>query len=469
MKKRVLKYRVSRRIAALKKMCAMVLAWVCKIVCKDTPVLMANTFENTNQSRFKISNAKSLAVAAAMPIVAVPIQEVQLLDYAVAHETVNEQNNLIASTDEDLYLGLIGEDPYTSDQQRQRDKYEINDSDWYSVSFERVDGTSKCHFALHDIWIKRQGYEAEKVVVLNLPEQGINGQFRVTAIKHIIPQKKPLEDAGDGYDWRPVTGLFEHQSNQVYEINFDNGEELGVTYQHPIFSVTAGDWKLAGELEIGEEVLTKSGDATVTSSVKKGGSETVYNLEVQELHNFLVGEIEVVVHNSCVVGGKKVCPPPKVKSLVSANKFSTWINQFNKRTPIKGDPNAAWYKYQKRVSGDAEFEIPVPGSNKKMWADGFDPDANALVDAKHTASNQTFDIDKYLNYEQNPGSVQPWEKGIFQSLDDEMSKYSKIVKDAGNDVAELHIKISGDKLEARSLFTYLGGKYDFPLKVIHVP
>ncbi len=104
-----------------------------------------------------------------------------------------------------------------------------------------------------------------------------------------------------------------------------------------------------------------------------------------------------------------------------------------------------------------------------MWADGFDPDANALVDAKHTASNQTFDIDKYLNYKQNPGSVQPWEKGIFQTLDDEMSKYSKIVKDAGNDVAELHIKISGDKLEARALFTYLGGIYDFPLKVIHVP
>jgi len=259
---------------------------------KDTPVLV---------DRNAISKSgKVYALAAGLPFMAMPIQEVPLLSWSVANETVNEQNNLIASTDEDLYMGLFDGDPYTSLQQKQRDKYGLNDDDWYSVSFEQVDGTSKCHFALHDDWIKKQGYETKKVVILNLPEQGINGPFRVTAIKHIIPQKKPSEDAGDGYDWKPVTGLFEHQSNQVYNIDFDNGESLGVTYQHPIYSVSAGDWRLAGELEIGEEVLTKSGNTKVVSSSKKEGSQTVYNIEVKELHNFLVGESGIVVHNFCV-------------------------------------------------------------------------------------------------------------------------------------------------------------------------
>ena len=258
---------------------------------KNTPVLMAgNTFAKSG---------KTYALAAAMPFMAMPIQEVPLLSWTVAHETVNEQINFIASMDDDLYLGLLNEDPYTSDQQRQRDTYELNDTDWYSVSFEQVDGTSKCHFALHDEWIKRQGYETDKVIILNLPEQGINGPFRVTAIKHIIPQKKPEGDAGDGYDWKPVTGLFEHQSNQIYNINFDNGESLGVTYQHPIYSTTTGNWKMAGELEIGEEVLTKLGNTKVVSTTKKEGPETVYNLEVKELHNFLVGESGIVVHNAC--------------------------------------------------------------------------------------------------------------------------------------------------------------------------
>ncbi len=269
---------------------------VCKILgkgcfVKDTPVAMS--------SKTISKSGRVYALAAGLPFMAMPIQEVPLLSWTVAHETVNEQNNLIASTDEDLYLGLLDGDPYTSQQQKQRDRYELNDTDWYSLSFEQVDGTSKCHFALTDDWIKTQGYQNEKVVNLNLPEQGINGPFRITSIKHIIPQKRPEGDAGDGYDWKPVTGLFEHQSDQVYNISFNNGEELGVTYQHPIYSTTAGDWKLAGELEIGEKILTYNGEAEVLNSEKKQESETVYNLEVKEFHNFLVENSGVVVHNSC--------------------------------------------------------------------------------------------------------------------------------------------------------------------------
>ena len=242
---------------------------------------------------------KVYALAAGLPFIAMPIQDVPLLSWSVSHQTVNEQNNLIASTDENLYLGLLVGDPYTSLQQKQRDQYELNNTDWYSVSFEQVDGTSKCHFALHDNWITRQGYEEEKIVNLNLPEQGINGSFRIISIKHILPQKKPEADAGDDYDWKPVTGLFEHQSDQVYNISFDNGEELGITYQHPVYSTTIGDWRLAGELEIGEKVLTYQGEAEVISSEQKEESETVYNLEIKELHNFLVDESGVVVHNNC--------------------------------------------------------------------------------------------------------------------------------------------------------------------------
>ena len=73
---------------------------------------------------------------------------------------------------------------------------------------------------------------------------------------------------------------------------------LGVTYNHPIYSATAGDWRLAGELEIGEEVLTYNGAATLCSKAPLPGAHTVYNLEVKDWHNFLVGELGVVVHNN---------------------------------------------------------------------------------------------------------------------------------------------------------------------------
>jgi hypothetical protein len=135
---------------------------------------------------------------------------------------------------------------------------------------------------------------------MNLPEQGISGPFRITTIKHLLPQKRPEdEDAGKGFVFRPVTGIFTHQSNDVWTLAFDSGDTLGVTASHPIYSTTAQDWRLAGELALGEQVLTHTGSATLTGK-RPAPAQRVYNLEVQEVHNFLVAEVGVVVHNGCM-------------------------------------------------------------------------------------------------------------------------------------------------------------------------
>jgi hypothetical protein len=237
------------------------------------------------------NNAAAYAMAA-LPIVSVPIQDVQFFDYAVAHKSVNASYGLEANNDETY---IIGKDPYTSDQQRSRDQYEINDTDWNEVSFEEVNGSSTCKLALHSDWIAQHGYTVDGIVNMNLPEQGISGPFKITSIRHIIPQKKPIdEDDNDEWEYRPVTGLFVHHSDQVYNITSSNNETLGVTAPHPIFSTTHNDWRLAAELEVGEKVLTYHGEATVTKTEKKGGSEAVYNLEVKDLHNFLVIIQEIV-------------------------------------------------------------------------------------------------------------------------------------------------------------------------------
>ncbi|MBK8348856.1 MAG: hypothetical protein IPL08_15050 [Saprospiraceae bacterium] len=51
-------------------------------------------------------------------------------------------------------------DPYTSEEQRMRDKYQINDTDWHSVSFEGMYSSSVCHLALHNDWISQNKYVA---------------------------------------------------------------------------------------------------------------------------------------------------------------------------------------------------------------------------------------------------------------------------------------------------------------------
>ena len=104
--------------------------------------------------------------------------------------------------------------------------------------------------------------------------------------------------AGEGFVFRPVTGIFIHESDDVWTLEFDSGDTLGVTAGHPIYSTTAQDWRLAGELRIGERVLTHAGSATLTGK-RPAPAQRVYNLEVREVNNFLVTGVVVVVHNSC--------------------------------------------------------------------------------------------------------------------------------------------------------------------------
>ncbi|MDF1694300.1 MAG: polymorphic toxin-type HINT domain-containing protein [Saprospiraceae bacterium] len=278
---------------------------------------MHTKFRNISFTNAATSMAVTAGILLSPSVMAVPIQDVQLLDYAVAHTTVNAGYGLTANADSDrsiendIYLGLLDKDPYTSDQQRARDEYEINDIDWNEVVFEEFEADveseeseSIIKMALHSEWIQQKGYHVDAIVQLHLPEQNIHGPFRITSIKHIIPQKRPSaadeeeSELGDNYTFKPVTALFSHISDAICTLEFDHGESIGVTYPHPIYSVTQGDWKAAGELTIGEDVLTQTGTATVVRNTKKEGRERVYNLEVKDLHNFLVGERGMVVHNA---------------------------------------------------------------------------------------------------------------------------------------------------------------------------
>jgi hypothetical protein len=86
--------------------------------------------------------------------------------------------------------------------------------------------------------------EVGQIQNLSLPEQGITGPSRITSIKHILPQKRPVDnDENDSFGLQPITGIFVHQSEDVWALKFDNGDTLGVTYNHPVYSLTANDWR----------------------------------------------------------------------------------------------------------------------------------------------------------------------------------------------------------------------------------
>ncbi len=254
---------------------------------KNTPVYIA---------RNKLNSLATGLIFTISPILhTIPIQEVQLFDYVLAHTTVNSSSGLTAGMED---FQSVYSDLYVSQDQRTRDQYEINDKDWYEVSFDQILGSSECKLALHKDWIKRNNYLIDNIIYLELPEQRISGPFRITSIKKLMPKEVPVDsDTFDSFEYRPVTGLFVHETTKVLNLGLDNDEKLGVTSSHPLYSLTHNGWRTADELEVGDRIMTKLGSVIILSKERDAKITTVYNLEVKDLHNYLVGSDHVVAHN----------------------------------------------------------------------------------------------------------------------------------------------------------------------------
>ncbi len=129
-------------------------------------------------------------------------------------------------------------------------------------------------------------------VELNLPEMGATGDYQVMSI-----EPAPAVRAGEG-SGRPVTGLFQFSHGDLYNLSISGqGAPIGVTENHPIWSVDRADWVPARDLQIGDRVLTRDGPANVTG-FEYAGEEPVFNLEVDGDHCYRVGELGLLVHNA---------------------------------------------------------------------------------------------------------------------------------------------------------------------------
>src|SRR3989344_2931847 len=73
--------------------------------------------------------------------------------------------------------------------------------------------------------------------------------------------------------------------------------ELKVTQEHPFF--VNGEWVTASQLSVGDELITSSDEKVKIISIKDVSSPIeVYNLDSSETDDFVVGEENIVVHNS---------------------------------------------------------------------------------------------------------------------------------------------------------------------------
>ncbi|MEQ9500195.1 MAG: RHS repeat-associated core domain-containing protein [Deltaproteobacteria bacterium] len=137
---------------------------------------------------------------------------------------------------------------------------------------------------------------AEKVdgpgdrLFVELPEINVAGWARVTAIRTAQPA------SGRG---RVVLMTVKRTSNDVYELLFEGTTEpIHGTGGHPLYSLDQHDWVRIEQLQPGDRLQTAKGVVTVASTRRLPGVRAVYNLEVEDDHEYFVGPQEVRAHNS---------------------------------------------------------------------------------------------------------------------------------------------------------------------------
>ncbi|MBL8856562.1 MAG: hypothetical protein JNK57_21545 [Planctomycetaceae bacterium] len=170
------------------------------------------------------------------------------------------------------------------------------------------------------------------VVELDLPELGIRGPAWIVDL-----EPAPLVPLGPG---QVVTATFKHASANVLDLVLTNTpptnrstppttlaalnaspsvnplhatlsppptdlgvartDSIGVTANHPFWSVDRAEFVQAGELQVGERLQTLTGDIHwVQQKLPRPGPEAVYNLEVHDEHVYYVGTNGVLAHNAC--------------------------------------------------------------------------------------------------------------------------------------------------------------------------
>lgn len=79
------------------------------------------------------------------------------------------------------------------------------------------------------------------------------------------------------------------------------GETITTTEDHPFWSVTDQRFERADELDAGEKVQAAGGHALTVVGLELATSRTevAFNLEVEGIHTYHVGEQGALVHNAC--------------------------------------------------------------------------------------------------------------------------------------------------------------------------
>ena len=230
-------------------------------------------------------------VALSGGINATPIQDVKLFDLVESKETAEAA--VIASADadwgaEEVQLTDITLTKVKSPKER-----------WLVGKFRGVSDSTILTVARKADWFRNNRLKIGSISSLSLSELGLSGEYQLTNVRELDSREYRALSLGEGRS-RPVTATVSYPVPFALQI-YTNSDTIGVTPNHLFFSGNRSDWTAAGDLKEGELIETLTGKVEIQKIDTLNVPDLrVYNIEVDENHNYYVGTGQLLVHNTCL-------------------------------------------------------------------------------------------------------------------------------------------------------------------------
>lgn len=192
-------------------------------------------------------------------------------------------------------------------------KPSLDDSGWEKVTaspYTTVATRDRCVQASHYIFVKDKAGNISEPYSHTLTcftgDTYVLTELGLRYIKDLKPGDIVIsKNMVDGTNEKKVVSeKFIHDVKSLYLIKTDK-ETLETTKEH-IFYVKNREWIPAGKIEVGDILIDNKGNEVVVKSLlEKAVNEKVYNIEVEDNHNYYVVLSNILVHNS-----KEVCKAP---------------------------------------------------------------------------------------------------------------------------------------------------------------
>jgi RHS repeat-associated protein len=158
---------------------------------------------------------------------------------------------------------------------------------------------------------KTAAHAAEKSLVKDAAKE-CNSFTADTPVLMADGTKKPIQDVAVGDKVKatdpdtgqsaaePVAGLIRHSGDHAMaDVALADGTTIHATAGHPFWDATIHAFINAGDLTVGDQVLTADGALlSVTGVYLHQQDLTAYNLSITDIHTYYAGDAGVLVHNT---------------------------------------------------------------------------------------------------------------------------------------------------------------------------